>query len=131
MDLKATNYAQVTGKRLFITPNILSKTNFRLTGDEDRKNDLVLRNEHTDIDTVEIQIPEGYAVEMPFKAITLKTIFGTYTATAKVTPGKIIYFRKQEYFSGRFPVNTYRDFVQYYQQVYKSDYSKIVLVKDE
>jgi hypothetical protein len=35
--ITASNYANVTGKRLFITPNILNKSNRKLTADESRK----------------------------------------------------------------------------------------------
>jgi Transglutaminase-like superfamily len=130
-DLAATNYAQVTGKRLFINPNILTKSNDRPTEDEERKYDVELHNEETDIDTVEIQIPPGYTVESPFHDINIESKFGKFNASAKVTPGKIIYYRRQEYYSGRFPPADYASLVNYYQQVYKADHSKIVLVKQE
>jgi hypothetical protein len=131
MDLTATNYAQVTGKRLFINPNILTKSNDRVAENEDRKYDVELHNEETDIDTVEIQLPPGYTIESPFHDISIISKFGKFSASAKVTPGKIIYCRKQEYYSGRFPSGDYANLVNYYQQVYKSDHSKIVLVKQE
>lgn len=131
MDLTATNYAQVTGKRIFINPNILTKSDNRLAEDEDRKYDVELHDEHSDIDTVEIQIPAGYIVESPFHDIYIESEFGKFRASAKITPGKIIYYRKQEYYSGRFPPGDYTKLVTYYQEVYKSDHSKIVLVKQE
>jgi hypothetical protein len=131
MDLTATNYAQVTGKRLFINPNILTKSNNRLNDDENRKYDIELHDEHTDIDTVEIQFPTGYTIESPFRDINIESKFGKFTASAIVTPGKIIYYRKQEYYSGRFPAGDYAVLVKYYQQVYKSDHSKMVLSKQE
>ncbi|HWH64414.1 MAG TPA: hypothetical protein VNS50_14105, partial [Ginsengibacter sp.] len=111
--------------------NILTKSDDKLTEDENRKYDIELHDEYTDIDTVEIQIPPGYTVEAPFHDSKIESKFGKFSASAKVTSGKIIYYRKQEYYSGRFPPTDYVNLVNYYQQVYKSDHSKIVLVKEE
>ena len=130
-NLTAPNYAQVTGKRIFINPNILNKSEVRLTEDEDRKYEVDLRNDETDIDTVEIEIPIGYKVESPFQDINIQSKFGTFVASAVVTLGKISYYRKEEYFSGRFPATDYANLLAYYQQVYKSDHTKIVLVMNE
>jgi hypothetical protein len=129
MDLTATNYAQVTGKRIFINPNILTRSDNRLAEDEDRKYDIVLHDEHSDIDTVEIQIPAGYIVESPFHDTKIETKFGTFNAFAKVMPDKIIYYRKQVFYSGRFPAKDYAELVHYYERVYKADHTKVVLVK--
>jgi len=131
MDLTATNYAQVTGKRLFINPNILTKSNDRFAEDKERKYDIELNDEHTDLDTVEIQIPTGYTVESPFHDINIESEFGKFSASAKITSDKILYYRRQEYYSGRFPPGDYTKLINYYQEVYKSDHSKIVLVKQE
>jgi len=131
MDVTAANYVQLTGKRIFINPNILTRSNNRLAEDENRKYDVELHDEHSDIDTVEIQIPAGYTVESPFHDTKIETKFGTFNAMAKVTPDKIIYYRKQVFYSGRFPAKDYTDLVHYYEQVYKADHTKVVLVKQE
>ncbi|MGH2564120.1 MAG: hypothetical protein ACRDE5_06390, partial [Ginsengibacter sp.] len=72
-----------------------------------------------------------YTVESPFRNVNIHSKFGSFSAAAKVTPDKIIYYRTQEYYSGRFPPGDYAAMVDYYQQVYKSDHSKIVLLKKE
>jgi len=129
--LIAPNYAQVTGKRIFINPNILNKCKTQLSEDGNRKYDIQLTDEETKIDTVEIQIPAGFTVEAPYLTVNIHSKFGSFTASAIVTSGRIIYFRKQEWLSGRFPASEYSNLVAFYQQVYKSDHSKIVLVKNE
>lgn len=130
LDLVVNNYAQITGKRFFINPNILSRSAEGYTEDENRKNAVQLYDEHTSIDTVEIKIPTGYTVESPFRDINIENEFGKFTANVKVLPGKIIYYRKQEYHSGNFPPDDYNKLVNYYQQIYKSDHSRLVLVKE-
>jgi len=130
-NLTAPNYAQVTGKRFFIYPNVLSKFDEQLTEEQDRKYAVELLKEETKIDTVEIQIPKGYAVESPFVNVNIRSKFGTFTASAIVADGKITYYRRQEYFSGKFPASDYASLVTYFHQIYKSDHSKIVLAKNE
>lgn len=131
MDLTAANYVQVTGKRIFINPNILTRSNDRLDEDENRKYDVELKDERTQIDTVEIQLPPGYTVEAPFHDVNIASEFGKFSASAKITSDKITYYRRQEYYSGRFPPGDYTKLVNYYQEVYKSDHSKIVLIKQD
>jgi len=131
MEVNAENFAQVTGKRLFITPNILTQSSTRFSEEDNRKFDIELHHESTLIDSVEIAIPQGYTVESAFHDINLETEFGKFSASAIVAPGKIIYYRKREYHSGRFPKSDYSKLVDYYDQVYKSDHSKIVLIKQD
>ena len=131
MNILASNYAQVTGKRLFINPNILTKADDRITEDENRKYNVELHDEYTSVDSVEIQIPSGYTVESPFRNINLQTKFGKFVANVKIVQGKIFYYREQEHYSGRFPSTDYNAFVAYCQQIYKSDHSKVVFVKND
>ena len=131
VELTATNYAQVSGKRLFINPNILTRSNEKLSADEDRKYDLELDDEHRDTDTVGINIPPGYIVESAFHDTKIESKFGTYGATVKVIPGKIMYVRNQEHYRGRFPAKDYAALVSFYEQVYKADHAKIVFAKAE
>jgi Domain of Unknown Function with PDB structure (DUF3857)/Transglutaminase-like superfamily len=131
VELTATNYAQVSGKRLFINPDILTRSNQKLLANENRKYDLQLDEEHLDIDTVDIKIPAGYKIESTFHDTKIESIFGKYSVSVKVSAGEIMYIRMQEYYSGSFPAKDYAELVRYYEQVYKADHTKVVLVKQE
>src|SRR5204862_6045047 len=63
LNLYVSNYANITGKRLFIIPNVMSRSNTKLKSDEERKYEIVLHDEYRDIDSVEIEIPKGYEPE--------------------------------------------------------------------
>ena len=63
LNITVSNYATVTGKRLFINPNIMTRTHRKLSADEERKNDIELGWEYRDVDTVEINLPPGYSTE--------------------------------------------------------------------
>ncbi len=63
LELTAASYAQASGKRLFIDPNIMSRSDKRLMIDDERKNPVEVSMACRDIDTVEIKIPAGFKPE--------------------------------------------------------------------
>jgi hypothetical protein len=130
VQLSAMGYASVTGKRLFVMPNILSKSQNKPSADDTRKYDLVLDVEYKDIDTVEIKIPDGYVPESVPQPQQITTKFGKYTSAVKIDGNKIYYYRSMERTSGRFAPAAYNEFVQFCEQVYKADRGKVVMVKN-
>ncbi|MGC4039206.1 MAG: DUF3857 domain-containing protein [Chitinophagaceae bacterium] len=129
LDISVSNYATITGKRLFIVPNVMTRSHRRLKDDDDRKYDVVLKFEYTDIDSVEIELPEGYELESKPQDASISNKFGKYSSSVKINGNKIYYYRSMEQFSGRFPSTDYKDLVSFYESVYKADRNKIVLVK--
>jgi hypothetical protein len=129
--LTAPNYAQVSGRRLFIAPDILTKSYEKLKVNDARKYDIDLNENISDIDSVEIKIPTGYQPESVPHDVDIKTQFGKYAASVKVMPDKILYYRNMEQYSGRFPAKDYNDLVEFYDVIYKADRTKIVLVKKD
>jgi hypothetical protein len=131
LDLYVSNYATITGKRLFITPNVMSRSYTKLRADEERKFDIVLHDEYKQVDSVQIEIPKGYEIESPAQPVTIDTKFGKYSSATKLVGTEIFYYRLREQYSGTFPAKDYADLVKYYDSIYKADRSKIVFVKKE
>jgi hypothetical protein len=131
LDITANDYATLSGKRIFITPNILNRSSRKIDVEEERTVDLVFVSEWRDEDSYEIEIPQGYQLESAPQEISLKTKFGTYSASAKIEGNKIIYHRLQEQFAGRFPASTQKELAKFFEDIYKADRSRIVLVKKE
>jgi hypothetical protein len=129
IDIVAQNYAQVSGKRLFINPNIVNRINRKLDAEEERKYGIELTDEYRDIDSVEIKIPSGYQPESMPQDIKIESKFGKYICSTNVKSDKIIYYRLHEQYSGKFPAADYPELVKYYEQLYKADHSRLVLVK--
>lgn len=129
LDITASHYAQVSGKRLFVQPNIMTRSGFKPLPDSTRKYPLRFDYEYRDIDTVSIEIPAGYKPESTPKDADIKSAFGAYKSTIKVEGNKLLYTRVIERYSGVFPAGTYPDLVKFWDQVYKADRSKIVMVK--
>jgi hypothetical protein len=131
LSIQLNNYAIITGKRLFIAPNIFGGGTERLLPDTARKYDYVIAISLRDIDSVEIKIPPGYKPEMLPKDVTIQNKLGKYVASVRVTDNKITYQRLWEQYSGRCPATEYNELVKFYEQIFKADRSKVVLVKTE
>lgn len=131
LDIVVSNYATITGKRLFIVPNIMTRHSRKLPAAEERKFDIDLTFEYIDADTVEISLPQGYAPEAMPKDVSLNTRFGKYECRTKLENDKLYYYRKLEHYSGRFPAADYTELVKFYEAIYKADRSKVVLVKNQ
>jgi transglutaminase-like putative cysteine protease len=131
LDITVSNYANITGKRLFIVPNVMTRTHQKFSVDSTRKFDVVFNLEYQDVDTVEIELPKGYEAETIPKEVSVKSRFGLYSCSVKLTGNKLYYYRNIERFSGRFPANSYEDLRQFYEAIYKADRNRVVLVKNE
>lgn len=131
IELTATNYASVTGKRLFITPNIITRSNTKLKPNEKRKYPIFQQFEYHDIDTTVITIPAGYEVESQPAPVTIESQFGKYKSSVEIREHTIIYLREIEKFSGKFPASDYGELVKFYDEIFKADRSRVVLVKKD
>jgi transglutaminase-like putative cysteine protease len=125
------NYANITGKRLFINPNLFDRSNYRLPQDSVRHYDFVDDKAFRDIDSISISIPAGYQPEAVPADTHIDSKFGKFTASVKVTPDKILFYRSWEESMARFPPSDYAGLVTFYEQLYKADHNRIVLVKKE
>jgi Domain of Unknown Function with PDB structure (DUF3857)/Transglutaminase-like superfamily len=123
------NYATVSGKRLFINPDLFDRSRYRLPADSVRHYDFVDKEAFTTIDSITIKIPAGYQPEAVPQDINIDCKFGKYNASVKVADDKIVYYRRYQESINRFPPADYPDLVKFYERLYKADNSRIVLVK--
>ena len=131
LDITVSNYASITGKRLFIVPNVMTRTHNKLPADAERKYDIELNYEYKDVDTVEIELPKGYEAEAIPSEAKIESKFGKYNSLVKLSGNKITYYRSYEHYSGRFPAKDYAELVKFYEAIYKADRNRVVLVKNE
>ncbi|MEO6720498.1 MAG: DUF3857 and transglutaminase domain-containing protein [Ferruginibacter sp.] len=130
LDITVSNYAAVTGKRLFIVPNIMSRSNHKLDQESNRTYDVQLTTEYKEVDTVEIELPAGYTPETIPPPVIVKSKFGNYSSSVKLEANKVYYYRSMEQNSGRFAAASYAELVKFYESIYRADRNKIVLVKN-
>lgn len=129
LDLSVSRYATVSGKRLFIQPNLMSRSYWKPSADK-RRHDICITYEYCDTDTAEIELPAGYKPESVPQDVLLKTKFGTYKSSVRVQGNKVLYTRSIERTSGRYPASDYESLSDFYAAIYKADRSKVVLVKE-
>jgi transglutaminase-like putative cysteine protease len=125
----APSYATVSGKRLFIKPNLFNKVANKYDVNATRKFDIEYPYAFHDVDSIEIKLPEGYASESIPNVLSLDSKFGTYSIAFKVEADKIEVIRDYSRHAGRFPASDYAEFVKFYNDMYKADRSQVVLVR--
>lgn len=130
LKIESMNYATVTGKRIFIEPNLFNKES-KLASDKSRLYDIEFRMGYRDVDSIFIKIPAGYIPEQLPKNVNVSNKFGEYSISYKIENDVIELVRVQKQLLARFPASDYPDLVKYYDVMYKADRARIVLVKKE
>lgn len=129
LDITVSGYAHVTGKRIFIGPDILRRSTIKFPEDKERKLDLQFKKEFREVDSVEIIIPADYTVESRPADLSLETQYGRYQTHLLVNGNKIQYYRSFDHLSGRFPANQYLAVREFYNRIYEADHAQIVFVR--
>jgi hypothetical protein len=125
----SSSYASVSGKRLFVNPDLFDRSSIRLSADSMRHFDFVDKEAFTYIDSITLKIPAGYQPEAVPPDVAIDAKFGKYASTVRVMPDRIVYYRRYEEAIGHFPPADYPDLVKFYERLFKADHSRIVMVK--
>ena len=128
--LKVAHYGSVTGKRLFINPNILSVSSFKIKDASNRKFDFELKMPFIDTDTVEINIPAGYKAESVPASLSLRSGPLEFRSAIKIDGQKIIFTRYYRQEPQRVAPSHIKELADFFEKIYKADHSKIVFVKE-
>ena len=131
LHITSAGYATVSGKRLFVQPNLFNKSTTKLSKDSVRKYPIEYPNAYKDADTININIPSGYTPEAVPTNTSISNKFGTYSISFKVTGNQIEVLRVQVRDKARYPASDYPDLVKFYDDIYKADRSRIVFIKKE
>ena len=128
MDLNLKRWANVSGKRIFMTPNLMNRSTFLPEKIESRKTILKIQKGYIDLDTIRYHLPEGIYPEFLPEPAKIKSRFGEYEATFTLDQGNLIYIRKLKMNKGEFPPESYKEFSEFYKSINKADNSKIVFL---
>ncbi|SHM69263.1 Transglutaminase-like enzyme, putative cysteine protease [Chitinophaga jiangningensis] len=130
IELTANNYASLTGKRMFLKPNITNRMGRKIATDTARTSPVDIPYGEQYADTVNITIPAGYKIESLPQPVSLQTKFGTYDAAVKMNGNTVTYIRKYNIQSGRFPAADFSAYASFINSVYKAERNTMVLVKE-
>ncbi len=131
LHVKVPSYATLSGKRIFILPNLFNRSRTKLSDDPDRKYPICFDEAFKDVDTVTIQIPEGYNLEAMPKSVSIHNEFGDYDISYKVNGTLVEMIRTNMRGRKELPAADYPLLVKYFDTIYKADHSRIVFVKKE
>lgn len=121
-------FATVSGKRVFMTPNLMNRSTYVPEKLEARKTSIVKRVGYTDLDVIEYILPEGIYPEFLPSTVKLNSRFGEYEATYALSNGRLIYKRKLIMNKGEFPAESYNELTEFYKGLNKADNTKIVFL---
>lgn len=131
MNIEVSNYANVSGKRIFIKPNLIEKSGRKLDTAKARVFDIAYPYSFINDDTVIISMPPGYEPEALPKNVSEKNKFGEYSINYTVTENTITvhrHYRRQE---GIFPASDFKALAAFYDLIFKADRNQAVFVKKE
>jgi transglutaminase-like putative cysteine protease len=125
---KLINYASVTGKRLFITPNVMNKNTFLPKKSHNRKAEIVVNFEYVDVDSVIVNVPENIFLEGEPEEVSIESVFGSYQTRYYLEGGRIIYTRRLEVRKGVYDPSRYDEFVEFYRDISRADQTRLVFL---
>jgi hypothetical protein len=128
VDLDLRRFATVSGKRIFVTPNLMNRWTYIPEKLDTRRNPVVTRLAYTDIDTIRYRLPEGIYPEFMPQPIKITSRFGEYEATFTLDQDNLIYIRKLKMNKGEFPAESYNELVEFYRNLNKADNTKMVFL---
>jgi len=128
LNITANGYGKVTGRRLIVQPNALSKRQGRLTK-ETRQSAIVLDIPYVDVDTVQIQLPQGYTLETIPRAIAMENKFGTFHLKMELKNNELWCYRLFKQYAAEYPASDYESLRSFYDAVYEADRKQVVMIR--
>ena len=126
--LNSRRAANVSGKRMFLTPNLLNQLDHSLPKTDTREAPMEIAWGYEDIDSVYITVPEGYYPEVLPEDYVFDSEFGSYEGHFEFSEEGLLYVRRYMRKEGKHAAEAYNDYVDFLTQIEKADRAKIVLV---
>jgi hypothetical protein len=131
--IRVPNYAQRTGKRLFIQPAFFQHGEKPTFATADRKYPIYFHYPWSEDDHVELELPKGFALDnadspAPFGSAPISEYKVSIAAS---TDGSLMVYKRNFFFGGAgnvlFPVTSYGQLKGYFDMLHKSDSHSIAL----
>ena len=113
LQLQLENYTATSGKRIFLTLNLMNKSDNIPASLKSRKTNVLFHWSYIDTDTIIYNLPENLKVEFLPEMKEIKSEFGIYTAIVKVEGNKLIYIRSFKHNNGQYPASKYNNYINF------------------
>lgn len=128
VDLTLKRFATVSGKRVFITPNLMNRSTYVPEKIENRKTNVVVSTAFVDLDTIRYHLPEGIYPEFLPKPVVLKSRFGEYESNFTLDQNDLIYVRRLKLQRGEYPPESYTEYIEFFKSLNRADNMKLVFL---
>ena len=119
-------FVSKTGSRLFVPLNILNQKIAIPSKVENRRMHVRQKFAYSELDSVRIQLPEGYQTETMPKEKALKSEFGEYQSKTSQQNDQVYFVRQLKIFRGEWPKEKYQALTDFYTTILNYDKSKLV-----
>ena len=125
-------YGTQTGKRLFLPANIFHRGfSGAATTAAPRTQEVKVSYGYTDIDSIEIRLPEGFEIESLPAPVIQETPFGSFQSIILPAADKITILQRLHVKKGRYPKEEYANFIAFRKKAADQYKSKIIIRKKE
>lgn len=129
VELEGKKLGEKLGNRIIFSPNINSKNNYIPPRVKQRENPFQILRGYELIDTVKVNIPQGYQIEALSENKEFKSIFGDYKLEIIRKEDFILFYRKLLIKEGLYSKNSYSEYREFRKKVALAENSKISIVK--
>ncbi len=128
---RITNFARITGRRMFVSPAIMNRypPSAVPEEDDDRQFPVFYRYPFSNVDSVEIRLPIGYRLEAAPEPVELETDFGYFRTGYDLKGRQLTYLRVLEIRRREIPPEQFGEYREFIRKVCKADNASFVFKK--
>ena len=131
ISLKSSQLLSRGGDKMFLTLNLLNRTERVPRKVENRKTSFAVPFGYEDTDEIVYTLPKGYKASFVPEPVVIESEFGRYTAKTTLKDNQLVYTRTQQMNSKKYAAEKYDSAVEFYKKIYLADKQKAVLEKAE
>lgn len=130
MEVEMPNYANAVGQDYLLTLNIFNHLVGIPPQADERKQKLSIVRGFLDVDTIDIEIDEGFQINSLPEPTLIENKFGSYKISIeKISDSKFKYHRKLHIEKGEYSPEDYEEFREFLRSVGRLDNNKVLLEK--
>jgi hypothetical protein len=130
LDLEALKYSTMSGERMLFQANFFNRITYVPPSIPNRKQKIVIPRGYHDLDSYEVELPEGFKIEALPSKNEIETRFGKYSLhVEQLSENTLRITRSYLEKSGTFPAEDYSEYLQFRKDIVRYDQSKIILIK--
>ncbi|MEP4533606.1 MAG: DUF3857 domain-containing protein [Cyclobacteriaceae bacterium] len=127
-EVEFQNLATTSGDRLFYKPFIFSNSLQLSLPNKERQTPINIRYPYSEIDSVEVVLPDFFYSEKEISDENMQTKFGSYSRRVLKNEDGYVFIRELQINSGKYLPEDYNEFRKFVRSVRKYDNDKLVII---